>query len=83
MVDAGLGRYVRCPATPTIGGVVDHRWDPADLELAAAVTAEIEARLAKLDLRSEFEAEGLTYSELVGGVIVTHNPPPHPAAPDL
>ena len=37
-------------------------------------SAEIERRLAHLDLRSEFEAAGAPFSELVKGRVVTWYP---------
>jgi hypothetical protein len=48
----------------------------SDFDAAAAVNAEIEARIAQLNFAAEFEAAGESYSELdENGQVVTRNLP--------
>ncbi len=50
---------------------------PGTADPTLAFMAEIEARIAKLDLVSELAAAGMPYSELdENGQIVTHYPAP-------
>lgn len=51
--------------------------DPDDVEAELKLRAEIDARIAALDLAAEFRAAGQPYSELdENGKVVTRNLPP-------